>query len=534
MAKALFYVVDLPSSAVTPLLAYDLCKELGLIADLAGLTTQQRGSNVDPVKDYAHLFSRQGNLQTGYEYSVTLKSEITPFSPPARRLPPALHTKVQDELQRMENAGVIRKITDPTIFCAPMVVAYKKSGDIRICADFRKLNQNIEREQFQMPTFEEMSAKVSNPKFFSQLDCKIGFHQIPVHKDSQGYLSFSSPTGRWAYRKLPFGISSAPEIFSRCMHSILEGISNVLIYIDDVVIWGTSREEHDNTLKEVLRRLDDAGLALNREKCQFGVQSVNFLGHIWSTEGISPDPSKISAITEMPLPDSIQSLRTFLGLATYAGQRHVPHFSTLVSPLWDLTKQTNLQWDETSKLAFETVRSAIANATMRSYLNRNKPVTIQVDASGIGIGAALIQEGRVLIFASRSLTAIERRYAQIEREFLSIVFVLKRFSMTLLGLTVEIQTDHAPIINILRKPLDAISNRMQRWVVSIQHFNFSIKHIRGVDNIVADALSRNPVSGQASPEELAEHTVCFVLKSLGLNLSNTSVLPQKVPKTPHY
>ncbi len=240
-----FFVVDFPSSIV-PLLSYELCRELGLIAELASVTDSHHSmkpSTTDEILSrYQHVFDRQGSLTTGYEYSITLKDTATPFSPPARRLAPSLHDKVKLELDRMEASGTIRKVTKPTPYCAPMVIAYKKSGDIRICADFRKLNQSIEREHFQLPTFDELSLKIVKPKFFSQLDCRSGFHQIPVSEESQPYLSFSSPFGRYCYAKLPFGISSAPEVFSRCINSILEGIPNTLIYVDDLIIWGSTQE----------------------------------------------------------------------------------------------------------------------------------------------------------------------------------------------------------------------------------------------------------------------------------------------------
>ena len=530
--RAFFHVVDLPSSAVTPLFSFELCKDLGLMAELAclGPSNPIENSSTDGVlSKFQDLFERHGSLQTGYEYSVTLKDDAIPFSPPARRLPPSLHDKVKAELDKMEEAGIIKKVTEPTPYCAPMVVAYKKSGDIRICADFRKLNESVEREHFQIPTFDELTMKVANPKFFSQLDCRSSFHQIPVSAESQSFLSFSTPFGRYAYMKLPFGISTAPEVFSRCMYSILEGIPNILIYIDDLIIWGSTQEEHDKTLETVLQRLDTAGLALNKDKCKFSVQSVSFLGHVWSTDGIHPCPTKIAAIASMPLPDSLTSLRTFLGLATYVGQRYVPHFSSLMAPLWEMLKTSDIEWNAHLVQVFEKVRSEITKVNCRSYLDPTKKIVVQTDASGIGVGAVVIQEGAYVSFASRALTPVEKRYSQIEREFLAIVFALKRFSSMLIGQTFEIQTDHAPLLRILRKPLDSVSNRMQRWIVAIQHFSFQVSHIKGSENVVADALSRNPISLDPTPEEVAEHTLCFALKSLALDLSQIALESSRDP-----
>ena len=183
----------------------------------------------------------------------------------------------------------------------------------------------------------------------------------------------------------------------------------------------------------------------------------------------------------MPLPDSVSSLRTFLGLASYVGQRHVAHFSTMIAPLWELTKQgsTELEWTESRKQAFEHVRSAIANATIRSYFDPDQTTVVQVDASGIGLGAVVLQGESIISLTSRSLTPIEQRYSQIEREFLAIVFALKRFSSILLCQHFELHTDHAPLLRILRKPLDTVEAAMQRWIVAIQHYSFEVKHIKG-------------------------------------------------------
>lgn len=234
------------------------------------------------------------------------------------------------------------------------------------------------------------------------------------------------------------------------MNSILEGVPNTLIYIDDIVVWGSSQEEHDKILEAVLERLDAASLALNKEKCPFSVSSVSFLGHEWSADGIRPCSKKIAVITSMPLPDSVSSLRSFLGLASYVGQRHVPHFSTMIASLWKLTKQgsSEIKWTENTKLAFENIRSAIANATNQCYLDPEKRMVVQVDESGIGVGAVVLQDESIISLASRSLTSVEQRYSQIEREFLAIIFALKRFSSILLCQQFELHTDHAPLLRI--------------------------------------------------------------------------------------
>ena len=423
-----------------------------------------------------------------------------PYAPPARRLPPALLPKVEATIAEMKKNGVIEEIHTPTDFCAPAVVVYKKSGDIRLCADFRQLNRFIKREQFQTPTFEELAVRMKSPRFFSKLDCRNGFWAIPVAEHSQNLLSFSTPFGRFRYRRVPFGISSAPEVFTKVMTSLLSGLNNVMAYVDDVILWAETIQEHDKLLTEVLQRIDDAGLALNREKCIFASSSVEFLGYEWSTEGIRPSKAKLQGLRDMPLPSDKQSLRSFLGLAAYLGQSNVPHFSSLAKPLYELASSgeaSEFLWTSQGRKAFSELRHTLCAMGARAYFDPNKKVVVQTDASACGVGAVVLQDNKPIIFGSRALTPTENRYSQIEREFLAIVFALKRFEYLLIGSKFELQTDNLPITKLFRKRIDALSNRLQRWMIAIQHFQFEVTHLRGSKNLVADALSRN--SSQADP-----------------------------------
>lgn len=524
-----FYVVDISDSL--PLLSYPLSKRLGIIAELANLqidtvtpTTPSDAIN-KLVSDYSHVFNRDGLLKTGYEYDVTLRDDASNcrYTPTARRIPPALHDKVEQELNRMIELDVIRKVEGPLQYCSPMVVTYKRNGELRICADLRRLNQSVVREKMQIPTFDELRSKLNNPKFFTHLDMRNGFWQIPVSSDTQAVLSFSTPFGNFCYKRLCFGISSAPEIYTKVMTDLLSGISNLLIYIDDVVIATSTLEEHEKILKQVLQRLDAAGLALNRDKCHFAKQSVQFLGHVWSADGVRPSPNKIRALRDMPTPDSTPSLHSFLGLAAYLGQRTVPHYSTLCQPLWTMIKEKSMQWTPERLEAFTKLREALLEEVNLAYFDPNKSVVVQTDASGTGVGGVLLQDNKPVIFCSRLLTETERRYAQIEREFLGIVFTLKRLEKYLIGIDFELQTDHRPLISIFKKPIDCLSNRLQRWIITIQHQSFKAVHIKGTDNVLSDCFSRNALPGiPPSPEETAEYTVCGILRSYPLNLKDVA------------
>lgn len=515
---ATFFVVDI--AAMQPLFSLTLLRQLDLISELACVKSNVISLNCLET-EFPSLFDVNNScINTGYKYRVALKDECIPYSAATRRVPPALLPKVKSALDDMEEKGVIRKIDNPTDHCAPMVIALKPSGDLRICCDLRRLNQSLKREMYQMPTFDELSVKVRNPKIWSRLDCKNSFWQVPVHTDSQEILTFSSPFGRYCYQRLPFGIASAPEVFTRVLQDILSGIDNILVYVDDIVVVANDMATHNATLRQVCKRLTEAGVSLNKEKCKIATDRIEFLGHMWSSDGISSDPDKLVAIKDMSLPSEKDTLRSFLGLAGYMGQNSIPHMSTITRPLWELMKsdQKTLNWSEKSKHAFEVLRTELLSDRCRTYFDPAKKVTVQTDASPFGLGSVLLQEGKIVMFASRNLTATERRYSQIEREFLGIVFGLRRFAKLLVGLEFELQTDHLPIVQLFKKPIDVLSNRLQRWMITIQHFTFHISHIKGSDNILADHLSRNAIDSCPSEEENVEYTLCFILTSHPVNL----------------
>ena len=270
-----------------------------------------------------------------------------------------------------------------------------------------------------------------------------------------------------------------------------------------------------STLENVLTRFREVGVCLNVSKCKFAQEKVEFIGHVWSGDGVSPNPEKIKAISEMHLPATESGLRSFLGLASYIGKGTVPNFSSLAAPLWDLLASGNFAWSEKATAAFTKLKAALLNVQKLRYFDPSQCTVVQVDASGDGLGGVLLQNGQPVVFVSRKLTLSETRYSQLEREFLAIVFTLTCLKTYLLGVNFVVQTDHRPILGLIGKPIDRLSNRLQRWLLNIQHFSFSLQHIAGKANYLADVLSRNSDhSVNPTIEESCEHTICFCLKML--------------------
>lgn len=530
--QARFIRVDVPDSHL-PLLGERLCKRLFLFTDRDDTVSHRAVdfpfdtvvhaiSEIDVEKEFPEIFTGIGNVKD-FTYDLKLnehfeKTAAETKQQPPRRLPPHLLERVKAELEKMESNEVICPAQDAK-WISPLVPALKRNGDVRICTDFRKLNEAIVRSPFQIPTFEELITEIENAKFFSLLDARSGYHQIQMSQNSQQYLSFSTPFGNYTYKRMPFGICSAPEIYSRLMCDLTQDLPGVLCYFDDTLVFGRNQAEHDSRLREVLTRLQDKGLKLNKDKCRFSQSEVTFMGHTLSQMGIQPTAQKQEAIDKFPTPTSFQQLRSFLGLTGYVGQKFIAHYSELTSPLWNLLKQENFVWTDDTQEAFQRLKDEVSKAKPLRFLDRKKPIQVKVDASGIGLGAALWQDSEPILFASRKLTDVEQRYSQLEREFLAIVFACYRFKTFIFGKKFELQTDNTPAIAFFKKPLHVLPMRIQRWMLALQPFSFNITHVKGKDNSVADCLSRSPVASEASEAEQEEIYISFITVDSPVDLS---------------
>ena len=289
------------------------------------------------------VFKGLGNL--GEPYTIKLKDNAVPYALcTPRTIPLPLLDKVEQELTKMESQGVISQVNQPTSWCTGMVAVPKKSGAIRICVDLKRLNQSIMREVDPLPKVDNTLAKLSGAKIFSKVDANSGFWQIPLSHKSHLLTTFITQFGRYCFNKLPFGISSAPEHFQKRMSNILKGINGVVCQMDDVLVFGSTKEEHDARLTDVLKRIANAGVTLNRDKCLFGQEKINFLDHVIDKTGISPNLDKISAILQMKEPTSITEVRRFMGMVNQLG-KFSPRIATISQPLRELlSKQTAWTW----------------------------------------------------------------------------------------------------------------------------------------------------------------------------------------------
>lgn len=446
---------------------------------------------------YPEVFQGLGQLQG--EYKIKLKEDALPYALSApRRVAIPLRAKVKEELDRMEKLGVIARVEEPTEWCAGMVPIVKPSGKIRICVDLTHLNENVIRERHILPAVDETLAKLEGARFFTKLDATSGFWQVPLHKESMLLTTFITPEGRYYFKRLPFGISSAPEHFQKRISQLTDGIDGVLCHADDVLIIGQDRAEHDSRLHRVLQKFREAGLTLN-EKCQFGLTEIRFLGHVINAQGIRADPDKIKAILEMPEPRDVADVRRFMGMVNFVG-KFSPRLPDLTKPIRDLLKTENSwTWGPPQQKAFRETKKELGSETVLAQYSPSRETMVSADASSYGLGGVLTQkqpdgEWRPVVFISRSLTKAESRYAQIEKEALALTWACERLRGYLSGLDFTIRTDHKPLLTLLKsRALDDLPPRIIRFRLRLLRFNFNIIHVPGKNLITADALSRAPL-----------------------------------------
>ena len=340
---------------------------------------------------------------------------------------------------------------------------------------------------------------------------------------------------------MPFGISSAPEIFQRMNHLLIEGLEGTEVIADDFLVYGKgvtikeATKNHDRCLQAFLDRCRQAGVILSKSKLQLRKSTVPFIGHVASDRGLEVAPEKVSAILNMPAPTDVAGVRRLLGMVQYLA-KFMPGLSDMTLPLRELTKsEVEFTWQSTQKDAFEKVKQAVSSTPVLKYYSATDELTIQCDASSTGLGAAILQQGQPVAFASRALTPTEQRYAQIEKECLAIVFACKKFHMYVFGRHVRVQSDHQPLESIMKKPLEAAPARLQRMLLQLQKYDLDVVYKKGREMLVADTLSRAVVNSEeslATVNALRSVSECEPTLTLNVRPDNCARIKEAVAKDP--
>ena len=498
----------------------------------------------DVRSEYPTVFDGHIRVMPGEQFKIHLREDAVPFcvSSP-RRVPLSLREPLKEELQKLMDEDIIVPVTEPTEWCAPIVVEPKKDGGVRLCVDLSHLNKFVRTEQYQSPTPLEEVASIteSNAKWFTVFDAAKGYHQCPLHQDSVLKTTFITPFGRYAFLRAPYGVSSISDHYNRRMDEAFSGLTGYKKIVDDVVIYSRTKMDHIRDVRTFMERCEERGISLNPKKLQLAQRSVKFAGFVISEDGYRPDPQLTSAISSFPVPKNISELRSFFGLVNQVAS-FVDDLSELLMPLRPLLSSKNeFVWEAQHGRAFESAKAALTSVPTLAYFDPSRPTSLATDASRLkGLGFVLRQqqedgEWRIIQAGSRFLTSTESRYATIELEATAVVWALKKCRIFLAGLpSFQILTDHKPLIPIINsKTLDEIENpRLQRLKMKMGEIGpFVASWVPGSQHKAADALSRSPVQHADEADECGEDADVPAVRSVlvaELQASHTDLLLDRV------
>lgn len=481
---------------------------------------------------YPSCFEKTLGKCTKFKAHLSLKENTKPPFCKHRPAPFAFQSSIENELKRLQNMDVISPITN-TNCAAPIVAKLKKTGELRLCADFSTgLNEALADHHYPLPLPEDIYAKLNGSTMFSHIDLSDAFLQIEMDEESKQLLIINTHIGLFQYNRLSFGIKPAPAIFQEAMDQMISGLQGVIAYMDDLFIFGHDKRSHDRALIALMNRLKEFGFHIKLAKSKFGLNEIKYLGFVINKKGLQPDPERIRVIKELPPPTNLTELRSFLGTLNFYGKfiRNIHNLRAHLDNL--LKKDSPWNWDELCENAFRKMKSALSSELLLTHYNPNLDIIVSADASIKGLGACIqhkMTDGsiRPIAFASRSLLPAEKQYSQIEKEGLGIIFAVQKFHKFIFGRQFNLQTDHKPLLAIFGSkkgiPLHT-ANRLQRWAIILLAYNFKIEYINTESFAYADFLSRL-VNQNSQIDDIVVASITSELEIFNVIDSNLSSLP---------
>ena len=468
----------------------------------ANLTTDQKEMMLKLLDDYEEIMSKHES-DTGLTDLVEHQIE-TGNAAPCHQAPYRISFAERAQVQSMVNeyidAGFVRESDSP--WACPIVLVRKKDGTLRFCCDWRRLNAVTRKDAMPLPRIDDMIDRLAKAKYFTKLDFTSGYYQVKLAEEAREKTAFVTPDGHYEWLVMGMGLTNAPATFQRLMYKVLGGLlwTNSMAYLDDIVVFSATFEQHVADLSEVFDRIAKAKLKIKPPKCSFGKSGISYLGFIISPKGVECDPANTEKVANFREPTSRKEVRSFLGLTSYY-RKFIRNYAFIAKPLYELTKnETEFEWKEAQQLAFEALRSALVSPPILAFPDFEKPFMVTTDASGYGIGCVLkqVEEGKgekVIAYASRILSEVEQRYSVTERECLALKYATQVFRPYLHGTKFKVITDHKSLVHL--KTMRNGNGRMQRFNMHLMDFDFEIEFKEGKRNADADTLSRYgyPTSG---------------------------------------
>lgn len=432
----------------------------------------------------------------------------TPISCAPYRLSPAMKDKLKIEIAEMLKKGIIEEGESPWAF--PVVLIPKKTGEVRVCVDYRKLNAITITDKYPLPRMDDLLHAAKATSYMSTIDLKSGYWQIKMSEKDKNKTAFTTPFGIYIFKRMPFGLKNAPATFQRLIDKLRNSLPQVMIlaYLDDIIVCSKTFPNHLNDLQLVFDKIRSFNMQLNREKSFFCRSEVKYLGHILTVRGLKPDPDKTSAILERPRPRNLKQVISFLQTCSWF-RRFMPDFAEISKPLSQLTKKgAKFVWAEEQERSFNKLKSMLVSPPILQQIDERKPFNLKTDASDYALGAVLMQGEKEnehpIEYASRLLLPAERNYSTTEREALAVVWAVKKFRGYIEGSTIFVHTDHQPLkwLFSLKSP----TGRLARWSLELQSYNIIFGYTPGKQNVIADTLSRPPCSNETHTDIRCE---CF-------------------------
>lgn len=458
---------------------------------LAHLSADKQSELIELIKSYPSLFHDTPSRTTLIKHDIDV-GDAKPIRQRFYRVSEEKRKVLDSEVKYMLENHIA--VPSSSSWASPCLLVEKSDKSPRCCTDFRKVNAVTKPDSFPLPRIEDCIDQVGAAKYVSKFDLLKGYWQVPLTPRAQEISAFITPSGLYSYTVMGFGLRNAPATFQRLMNMVVNGLEGCAVYLDDVVVYSDSWEDHLSRIQALFERLADGNLTVNLAKCEFAKATVTYLGKVVGQGHVRPVDAKVSAINEFPAPTTKKELMRFLGLVGYY-RCFCRNFSTVVTPLTDLLKaKSKFVWSESCQEAFCNVKALLCSAPVLLAPRCDQPFTLHVDASHVGSGAILLQANRngverPVSFFSKKFTCYQRNYSVVEKEALALILALQHFHVYLdSGMPIKVLTDHNPLIflNSLQNP----NQRLMRWALFLQPYNLNIQHIKGKDNIMADALSR--------------------------------------------
>ena len=456
-----------------------------------------------------------------YCFGISLKPGRVPFLAKERGIPFALRNEVGIEIKKMIDQGILAP-SHQADWVSPIVVVKKANGKLRICGDFRKLNDAIMEDKFPLPKIEDLIADLgANNRWFAKLDLEAAYHQIPLREECQGLTTVITHLGTFKFKVMPFGLKTAPSAFQRVMKHLVGDMKKVLCYLDDILVASSSKHGLRRRLQEVKSRLTSEGFKINEEKCIDEDTALTWLGYEISAEGVKPAREKVAKIVNLKPPTCVKEVRQLLGVVNYYN-RYIPRMAEIAEPIHALLRNgSKWRWGKKEDESLERIKVEITReeSLLPFDTDPSRKTFLTTDASDNGIGAVLEQEDdsfvrKPISYWSSKLRCYEKNYSISEKEALACVAGMLKFKKYLMGRNFVLRTDHRALIALVGQNTTKVSSaRTERWREKIACFNFSVEYIRGKDNSIADWLSRSSVVVDHEETPLSEEFVINEVKS---------------------